>query len=102
MIAASDSPFDQAVKLKVRDAVLDYLRPELQGAASEPAAAAAISGRLPGIRQVAQQTVQTAGSDKPVQVFYGVTAFPVKNYGDRDLPRGQLPGAEDRDRARTG
>ncbi len=88
VIAASDSASDQAVKLRVRDAVLAYLRSELQGAASERVAAAAISGRVPGIRQVAQQTVQAAGSDKPVQVFYGVTAFPVKKYGDVIFPAG--------------
>ncbi len=88
VIAASDSPFDQAVKIKVRDAVLEYLRPELQGAGSEPAAAAVISGRLTGIRQVARQTVQAAGPDKPVQVFYGVTAFPDKTYGSAFFPAG--------------
>ena len=88
VIAASDSPFDQAVKIRVRDDVLQYLRPVLQGAANESAAAAVISGRLPGIRQVAQQTVQLAGSDKPVQVFYGVTAFPVKSYGSVIFPAG--------------
>lgn len=88
VIAASDSTFDQAVKLKVRDAVLDYLRPSLQGAGSEPAAAQAISGRLPEIRQVAQQTVRVSGADKPVQVFYGVTAFPTKAYGPVVYPAG--------------
>ncbi|MGD0153392.1 MAG: stage II sporulation protein R [Thermacetogeniaceae bacterium] len=88
VIAASDSAFDQAVKLRVRDAVLDYLRPELQGTASEQAAAALISGRLPGIRQVAQQTVRASGPDKPVQVYYGVTAFPTKAYGPVVYPAG--------------
>jgi stage II sporulation protein R len=88
VIAASDSAFDQSVKLRVRDAVLAYLHPELQSTGSEPAAAAVISGRLPGIRQVARQTAQSAGSDKPVQVFYGVTAFPNKTYGSVVFPAG--------------
>jgi stage II sporulation protein R len=88
VIAASDSAFDQSVKLRVRDAVLAYLHPELQGTGSESAAAALISGRLPGIRQVARQTVQSSGSDKPVQVFYGVTAFPDKTYGSILFPAG--------------
>jgi stage II sporulation protein R len=88
VIAASDSVFDQAVKIKVRDAVLAYLHPELYSAGSESSAATIISSRLPGIRQVAQQTVQSAGSDKPVQVFYGVTAFPDKTYGKTLFPAG--------------
>jgi stage II sporulation protein R len=88
VIAASDSTFDQSVKLKVRDAVLAYLHPELHSAESESAAAAVISGRLPGIRQVAEQTVRSAGSDKQVQVFYGVTAFPDKTYGSVVFPAG--------------
>jgi stage II sporulation protein R len=88
VLAASDSPFDQSVKLKVRDAVLEYLRPELQGAGSVPAAAAVISGRLPGIRQVAGQTLRSSGSDQPVQVYFGVTAFPDKTYGSAFFPAG--------------
>jgi stage II sporulation protein R len=88
VIAASDSVSDQAVKLRVRDAVLDYLRPELQDAAGEPAAAGAISERLPEIRQVAQQTVQSAGSPDQVRVSYGVTAFPDRVYGPVVYPAG--------------
>ncbi len=88
VIAASDSAFDQSVKLRVRDAVLDYLRPELQGTGSEQAAAVLISGRLPGIRQVARRTVQASGTDRPVQAFYGVTAFPAKAYGSVVYPAG--------------
>lgn len=88
VIAASDSASDQAVKLRVRDAVLDYLRPELQGAAGESAAAAVISGRLPAIRQVALQTVQSAGLNDPVQVSYGITAFPIRAYGPAVYPAG--------------
>jgi stage II sporulation protein R len=88
VIAASDSASDQSVKLRVRDDVLAYLHPELHGAGSESAAGAIISGRLPGIRQVAEQTVRSAGSDQPVQVFYGVTAFPDKTYGSVVFPAG--------------
>jgi stage II sporulation protein R len=88
VIAASDSAFDQSVKLRVRDAVLAYLHPELQNVGSESSAAVLISSRLPGIRQVARQTVQSSGSDKPVQVFYGVTAFPDKTYGSVIFPAG--------------
>jgi stage II sporulation protein R len=88
VLAASDSAFDQAVKLKVRDAVLAYLRPELQGAGSETTADTLISGRLPEIRQVALQTLRSNGSDQPVQVSCGVTAFPVKTYGSYIFPAG--------------
>jgi stage II sporulation protein R len=88
VIAASDRAGDQAVKIRVRDAVLAYLHPELQDAGSEPAAATIISSRLAGIRQVAEQTVQSAGPARPVQVFYGVTAFPDKMYGKVLFPAG--------------
>jgi stage II sporulation protein R len=88
VIAASDSAFDQVVKLRVRDSVLDYLRPGLQKASSESAAAALITSRLPGIRQVASQTVRASGSNLPVQVYWGVTAFPDRAYGSVFYPAG--------------
>ena len=44
VLAASDAAEEQAVKLRVRDAVLNYLAPRLEGADSAGAAEAILAG----------------------------------------------------------
>ena len=46
VVAGSDEAAEQAVKLEVRDAVLEYLTPLLGGAGSRDGAAAVIGGHL--------------------------------------------------------
>ena len=61
VIAKSDQSVDQELKLDVRDAVLDYLRPSLEGVKDQQAAASVIQGKLPEIEQVAVQTLRDRG-----------------------------------------
>ncbi|MGB9792747.1 MAG: stage II sporulation protein R [Thermacetogeniaceae bacterium] len=89
VIAASDRPDDQALKLKVRDAVLELLRPELEKARDERSAAAVIEKALPRIRRVAEETVRKEGQQLPVEVSWGVTEFPTKAYGPVVFPAGR-------------
>ncbi len=89
VIAASDRASDQALKLKVRDAVLELLRPDLQKAPDEEAAAAVIKGSLPRIREVAERTVREEGLSSPVRVSWGITDFPMKAYGPVIFPAGK-------------
>lgn len=49
VIAVSDDDAEQAVKLQVRDAVLAYLEPQLQGVTDVDAAQQLIAGDLDGI-----------------------------------------------------
>lgn len=89
VLAASDRPGDQALKLKVRDAVLELLKPELERARDEREAAAAIERALPEIRRVAEETVRKQGIQLPVEVSWGVTEFPTKAYGPVIFPAGR-------------
>lgn len=54
VIAVSDDDTEQAVKLQVRDAVLAYLEPQLQGVTDIGAAEQIIAGDLDGIARAAQ------------------------------------------------
>ncbi|MDH7576564.1 MAG: stage II sporulation protein R [Bacillota bacterium] len=88
VIAADNNSQQQELKLKVRDAVLAYLQPELQNAPGEAAAAAYIEKHLSQIEEVAAEAVGEAGFSEPVQVIWGVSRFPVKVYGPLVFPPG--------------
>ena len=51
VIAASDEEAEQALKLRVRDAVLEYLSPRLIGASESDQAQAILQQELAGIRE---------------------------------------------------
>ena len=66
VIAVSDDAAEQAVKLQVRDAVLTYLEPQLQGVTDIGAAEQIIAGDLDGIARAAQTAAGgAAGAGHP-------------------------------------
>lgn len=87
VVANSDSETDQALKLRVRDAVLAEATPNLAGL-SRQEALAVLARELPHIAQVAAQTVGEAGYDYPVTVSIREENFPTKRYEDFALPAG--------------
>jgi stage II sporulation protein R len=88
VIANSDQPRDQQLKLQVRDALLDCLRPQLKSAGSREEAEEAIQLQLPQLRSLASSTLRQAGCGLPVTVTLGVTDFPAKGYGPLVFPAG--------------
>lgn len=88
VIAASDNPRDQELKLKVRDAVLDYLRPELSGARDDSDAFRVIKKELPQIQAEATDTLRAAGCTDRVRVSFGIYDFPARAYGPVVFPAG--------------
>ncbi len=89
VVAKSDQPADQELKLKVRDAVLDYLRPDLEGLQDQKEAAVVIQEKLPQIEEVAVKILRSHSCSDPVQVFYGDYDFPVRVYGPLTFPEGR-------------
>ena len=87
VVANSDAPDDQALKLKVRDAVLTrcgvYLAGLDRGEALE-----VLSSSLPQLGQVAADTVAREGYDYPVRVSLREESFPTRDYTDFSLPAG--------------
>lgn len=89
VIAHSDAVDEQALKLAVRDAVLDRLRPALSGARSRAEAEAAIRAVLNELEQAAAAVVADWGMTHPVRAELGTFDFPGKAYHDLYLPAGR-------------
>ncbi len=89
VIANSDSPEDQAVKLKVRDAILELMDAQEMTADDAAAYLDKLREQMPQITAVARQTLQDAGVDQDVRVQVGTFRFPTRQYAGGALPAGR-------------
>lgn len=89
VLANSDSPEDQQLKLKVRDAILAYLSPQLEQASSSDSARSIILNNKDKLVKIAQQVIKENGADYSAQLEMGMFDFPIKSYGDLILPAGK-------------
>ena len=89
VIANSDSPEDQALKLQVRDAVLSATEEFYPQKASLEEARAALSDHLGELARTGQETVEAAGYDYPVTASLEKCWFPTKEYDGFALPAGE-------------
>lgn len=89
VLANSDSPEDQAVKLAVRDAVIAYLKPFFAQAADVNAARQVIVENQEQIITVAKNVLAAQGFADDVHIQLGIFDFPIKSYGDVVLPAGK-------------
>ena len=88
MVANSDSDEDQAVKLRVRDAVLDSIRSDLKMVGDVNQAKAYLRENLPKIQAAANRTLEAAGVDAQAVVTLQKEAFDVRKYDSFSLPAG--------------
>ena len=87
-ISESDSQEDQEVKLKVKEAVVDYIRPALSESDSLSESRAILEAESDNIRNVAIKTLRDNGFMEDVSVYFERSYFPVKSYGDVTFPAG--------------
>ncbi len=85
VIAVSDDDEEQALKLRVRDAVLEELRPLLRDAADAAEAGAIAEENLPAIAAAAE----AVSEGRPVSVSLGRERYPLREYGAFRLPAGE-------------
>lgn len=88
VLANSDSEEDQALKLKVRDRVLQEYGELLASCESKEATLDALSGAKVEICQIAQAEVIAQGYQYPVSVSIVREEFPFKRYDDLIFPAG--------------
>ena len=88
VIANSDSEEDQALKLEVRDRILERAQALYPEHATLEEARAALEESLPELSQIGEQTVKAAGDDYPVTAQLTQCWFPTKEYEDFALPAG--------------
>ena len=88
VIANSDSREDQALKLEVRDRILERAQELYPEHATLTEARAALEESLPELSRIGEQTVKEAGYDYPVTAQLTQCWFPTKEYEDFALPAG--------------
>ncbi len=89
VIANSDNPIDQALKLDVRDRILETLDPVLNGVKNRSQAAARIERMEPKLALVANHVLAHYHAAYRAQVHWTRTLFPTKAYGSWVLPAGR-------------
>ena len=90
IIANSDSKDDQELKLKVRDAILEYMNN--QNFKSKDEAHCYVKNNIQKFYNLAQKTITENGYDYEVNIKIGNFYFPTKYYGNISLPAGFYDG----------
>lgn len=88
VVGASDSLEDQAVKLKVRDAVLASLEEGLADLTDVGGAMDYVGRMLPKVEAAANRVLRQAGFSDTVRVSLTQEAFPTRDYDTFSLPAG--------------
>lgn len=88
VIAHSNSPQDQDLKLKVRDAILRETQEVFAAIETKEQAQEQLLNEQERIQQIAEDTIQHLGFSYPVKVQFGHFAFPDRSYGSLFLPAG--------------
>lgn len=86
--ADSDSEEDQEVKLKVKQAVVEYIEPLLADSESIDESRSILMEQSDNIKEVAINTLRSEGHSDSVNVYFENSYFPVKSYGDVTFPAG--------------
>lgn len=89
VIAGSDSAEDQALKLSVRDLVLELVSERTEGAKNYGEAYGILSGMLPEIEETARERVRAEGYGDEVEVRLDRERYPVRYYEGYTLPAGE-------------
>ena len=89
VIANSDSTDDQALKLQVRDKVLDFTTNVLRRSTDMEDAQKQLRTELGRIENIAQREIVAQGYDYPVTAQLTRAEFPLKEYDGFSLPAGE-------------
>ena len=88
VVANSDSEEDQALKLRVRDAILARTTALLEASADRSDAEGLIRGQLLELEELAKKEIAAAGYDYTVEAELTEMDFPTKEYESFTLPAG--------------
>ena len=88
ILANSDSKEDQTLKLKIRDAILDYMNSLSINLNSKEEAINAINVNIDEFYSIAENIISSEGYSYPVDISIEKCDFPTKSYGDVSLPAG--------------
>ena len=89
VLANSDSAEDQALKLRVRDRILEESAGLMDGVSTREEAEAAAAQSLPKLQAAAEDEIRQAGYAYPVQAEITRMYFPTRQYESVTLPAGE-------------
>ena len=89
ILAHDDTPQQQALKLQVRDAVLEAFTPLLAQAGSAQEAVRIVRENRNHAVKLAETVLAQAGEALPVTAEFGVFDFPERVYGGQVVPAGE-------------
>ncbi|MBQ6815233.1 MAG: stage II sporulation protein R [Lachnospiraceae bacterium] len=87
--ANSDSDEDQALKLVVKDKVVDYLSESMKSSDSKKDSANYINTHIDEIIKIAEDAIKEEGYNYSVNAYMTKEFFPTKTYGDVTIPCGE-------------
>ena len=88
VLANSDTEEDQALKLKVRDAILDATAPLVENCTTQDEAVEILNSHLADLEDTAAAIVESEGYDYPVTVLLGKEDYPTRTYEACAFPAG--------------
>lgn len=88
VIANSDSEEDQNLKLKVRNALLEYMSKNLSTVSSKDNAINFVLENKEELTKIAKEIIEKEGFNYDVDISIENTYFPTKNYSNISLPAG--------------
>ena len=89
VLANSDSEDDQALKLEVRDAILEHSAELFGDCRTKEEAEAKISENIGLIEDIAKEVISENGYTYGVQVLVGEEEYPTRDYDDCCFPSGE-------------
>lgn len=89
VIAHSDSIEDQALKIKVKNEIVENMSAKFAGQKDIKQARQTAINNLDLIQQIAEEVIKQEGYDYPVKVEVGDYLFPTKSYGNLVFPQGE-------------
>ena len=88
VLANSDTEEDQALKLQVRDAILEVTAPLVEGCTTQAEAMTVLNHHLAELESAAAEVIASEGYDYPVTVLLGEEDYPTRTYESCAFPAG--------------
>ena len=92
IIANSDSLEDQSLKLKVRDAIIAYMKNLDPNISSKEESLIFVQNNLDNFKEIASKVIADEGYTYPISLDVGTFYFPTKQYANLSLPAGYYDG----------
>jgi len=89
VVSAGDTDYEQALKLIVKNSVLEFLSEKLIGVSSKEETLLILEELTPEILSLSRNVLRENDCDMSVSASIEESFFPVKTYGDMTLPAGE-------------